>query len=60
MLTVRLLIYLTMSMAYMISAVLACFIINNHPESNKPWLIAGPSLILTILLLAVMVDDLLS
>lgn len=60
MLTVRLLIYLAMSMAYMISAVIACFIIRERPESNRPWLIAAPSGILTIMLLIVMVDDLLS
>lgn len=60
MLTVRLLIYLIMSMAYMISAILACDIIKRHPESNMPWLIAAPSLVLTLTLLIVMVDDLLS
>lgn len=30
------------------------------PESNKPWLIAAPALVLAVVLLAVMVDDLLS
>lgn len=60
MLTVRLLVYLVMSMAYMISAILACDIIKRHPESNRPWLVAVPSLVLTLALLIVMTDDLLS
>lgn len=60
MLTLRLLVYLIMSLAYMVAAVTACRAIKERPTDNRPWLIAGPSLVLTILLLVVMVNDLLS
>lgn len=60
MLTVRLLIYLAMSLAFMFSALAACHLIRENLESNRPWLIAAPALLLTVALLAVMVDDLLS
>lgn len=60
MLTVRLLVYLIMALAFMISALAACHQIKESPESNRPWLIAAPALILTVALLVVMLDDLLS
>lgn len=60
MLTVRLLVYLIMALAFMFSALSACHLIRENPESNKPWLIATPALLLTVALLAVMLDDLLS
>lgn len=60
MLTIRLLVYLGMSLAYMVAAVTACHIIWNRPEDNSPWLIAAPSLVLTVALLAIMFHDLLS
>lgn len=60
MLTVRLLIYLIMALAFMFSSLISCDIIKQHPESNRPWLIALPSLLLTVMLLLVMVHDLLS
>lgn len=59
-LTVRLLIYLIMALAFMTSALVSCDLIKTRPDDNRPWLIAAPSLILTIMLLAVMFDDLLS
>lgn len=60
MLTVRLLIYQSMALAFMVAALSACHLIKEDPESNRPWLIAIPALILTVALLAVMFDDLLS
>lgn len=60
MLTVRLLVYLIMALAFMIVALMACHLIKEDPESNKAWLIATPALILTVALLAVMFHDLLS
>lgn len=60
MLTVRLLIYLIMALAFMIAALIASHQIKENPESNRPWLIAAPGLILTVVLLAVMFHDLLS
>ena len=60
MLTVRLLIYQSMALAFMVAALSACHLIKENPENNKPWLIAAPALILSIVLLAVMFDDLLS
>lgn len=60
MLTVRLLVYLGMALAFMVAALSACHLIKEDPESNKPWLIAGPALILTVALLAVMFNDLFS
>ena len=59
-LTVRLLVYLIMALAFMFSALAACPLIRGNPASNRPWLIAAPALLLTVALLAVMVDDLLS
>lgn len=47
-------------LAFMFSALAACHLIRENPESNRPWLIAAPALLLTVALLAVMVDDLLS
>lgn len=60
MLLIKLLVYQVMSMAYMVSAVVACNIIIQRPESNRPWLIAGPSLILMVVLFVIMIRDLLS
>lgn len=60
MLTVRLLVYLIMSLAFMVAALMACHLIKEDPESNMPWLIAIPALILTVVLLAVMFSDLFS
>ena len=59
-LTVRLLIYLVMSLAFMVAALIACHLIKEDPESNKPWLIAAPALVLAVVLLVVMFHDLLS
>ena len=59
-LTVRLLVYLIMSLAFMVAALMACHLIKEDPESNRPWLIAIPALILTVALLAVMFNDLFS
>lgn len=56
--TERLLTYLVMSLAYMFSALSACNIIKEDPESNKGWIVAIPSLLLTILLIFMMVKDL--
>ena len=56
----RLLIYLIMSLAFMVASLIACHLIKEAPESNKPWLIATPALILTVVLLVVMFHDLLS
>ena len=53
-------VYLIMALAFMFSALAACHLIRENPESNRPWLIAAPALLLTVALLAVMVDDLLS
>jgi len=58
--TVRLLIYLVMSLAFMVAALIACHLIKEDPESNKPWLIAAPALVLAVVLLVVMFHDLLS
>ena len=60
MLTVRLLIYLIMSLAFMVVSLMACHLIKENPESDRPWLIAVPALSLTVVLLAVMFHDLLS
>ncbi len=60
MLTVRLLIYLIMALAFMFASLVSCNLINIHPKDNRPWLIAAPSLILSIMLLVVMFHDLLS
>lgn len=60
MLTVRLLVYLIMALAFMFSSLVSCNLIKTHPEGNRPWLIAAPSLILSALLLVIMFDDLLS
>lgn len=60
MLTVRLLVYLIMSLAFMVAALIACHLIKEDPESNKSWLIAAPALVLAVVLLVVMFHDLLS
>lgn len=60
MLTVRLLVYLIMALAFMFSALAACHLIRENPESNRPWLIAAPALVLAVVLLVVMFHDLLS
>lgn len=54
----RLLVYLVMSLAYMFPALKACDIIKEDPESNKPWIVALPSLILTVLLVVMTLRDL--
>ena len=59
-LTLRLLVYLVMSLAYMFTALAACALIRENPYSNKPWMVGIPSLVLTVALVAVMVHDLLS
>ena len=60
MITVRLLIYLVMSLSFMVAALIACHLIKEDPESNKSWLIAAPDLVLAVVLLVVMFHDLLS
>ena len=60
MLTVRLLVYLIMALAFMFSSLVACHLIREDPENNRPWLIAAPALLLTVVLLVVMLNDLLS
>nr|DAM15347.1 MAG TPA: hypothetical protein [Caudoviricetes sp.] len=49
-----------MSLAFMVAALIACHLIKEDPESNKPWLIAAPALVLAVVLLVVMFHDLLS
>ena len=58
--TIRPWVYLVMSVAYMVSSVVACSLINQDPYDNSPWLIAAPSGILSVMLLVVMLHDLLS
>ena len=59
-LQVRLLVYLIMALAFMFFCPGRLSPNRENPESNRPWLIAAPALLLTVALLAVMVDDLLS
>ncbi len=60
MLTARLLVYLAMSFFYMISALYTSNLIMKNPWDERVWLLAGPPLALTTMLLAVMINDLLS
>ena len=55
MLTVRLLVYLIMALAFMVSSLVACHLIREDPENNRPWVIAAPALLQTVAL-----NDLLS
>lgn len=57
-LNIRGIVYLIMSVTYMFVALKSCDAIRQDPYDNKPWLIALPSLILTLMLLALMARDL--
>ena len=60
MLTVRLLIYLVIAMVCMIVVKTGCAIINQNPESNKPWIIVVPAVIVQMIMLVSAVNDLFS
>lgn len=58
--TIRLLVYLNMSLCYMFTALVASQRIKENPEDNRQWLVGLPAVILTIGLLVVMAQDVLS
>lgn len=58
--TVRLLVYLVMSLAYMFSALAACKLIRENPGSSWTWIAGIPPLALTAALLTLVGKDLFS
>lgn len=54
----KLLVYLIMAIAYMISSIVASFAIVSNPDSCKAYLVAFPSLLLSIMTVVLMFNDL--
>lgn len=56
----KLLLYLIMAIAYMISSIVASVAIVSNPDSYKAYLVALPSLLLTVMTVVLMFNDLFS